>query len=305
MSLPQASLFLPGPDGARLHLRHFGAAGGPRVMMLHGAVESGRVFWSPSGRGLGPFLAGAGCEVFAADFRGHGLSTPRIARGHAYGQTETITEEIPLFARFLAEQGGGRPAHWVAHSWGGVLLLAALGRYPALRPQVASVTCFGSKRCVRVQNLERWLLIDLYWLRAARLLARIFGYLPSARLGLGSDDETARAHEQGQGWVRPGPWIDPADGFDYAAALAAAPDLPPAWFLAGAADACLGHPADVRDLMAEAGLAQARFTLLGRAAGHRRDYDHLGLLVHPDAADDHFPAVRDWIGAHEPCAGVP
>ena len=296
MSQPgQRSHLLPAPDGARLHLRQIGEGEGEPVLMLHGSVENGRVFYTPSGKGLGPFLARAGHVVYVADQRGRGESTPHVARGHDYGQTEAITQDIPAFAAAVVEHHPGRPQHWIAHSWGGVLMLAALGRVPDLRPQVASLTFFGAKRCVRVTNLHKLLLIDLYWMRLARLAALAFGYLPSRRLGLGADDESRAFLAECCAWVRPGPWIDPKDGFDYGAALLAATDLPRAWYLAAANDPCLGHPDDVRDLMEEAGQADARFGLLGRATGHLHDYDHVTMLTHRDAQGDHFPAVAEWL----------
>ncbi len=301
MSEPhQDSLFLPTPGRAELHLRHIEAAQAPHapVLMLHGSIENGRVFYTPSGKGLGPFLARAGHPVYIADQRGRGESRPRLARGHRYGQTETITQDLPAFHQSVLERHPGQRVHWVAHSWGGVLMLACLGRFPELRRDVASLTFFGTKRCVRVRNLHKRLLIDLYWMRLARLAALAFGYLPSRRLGLGSDDESQASLGQCCAWVRPGPWIDPADGFDYGAALAQAEDLPPAWYLAAANDPCLGHQSDVHDLMTEAGQADQRFGLRGRAQGHLHDYDHVTMLTHADAARDHFPGVRDWLTDH-------
>ncbi len=236
----QRSVFLPAPGGAELHLRAILPAEPSRapVLMLHGSVENGRVFYTPSGKGLGPFLARAGHPVHIADQRGRGESRPHVARGHAYGQTEAIVEDLPAFHAAVRERWPGQRVHWVAHSWGGVLMLAALGRFPALRVEVASLCGFGSKRCVRVRNLRKLLLIDGYWLRLAPLIAAGAGYLPSARLGLGSDDESRAGLEQCCAWVRPGPWVDPADGFDYGAALRSAEDLPPA---PGSPKGCAGH----------------------------------------------------------------
>ncbi len=303
MATPQqSSHFVPGPEGAELHLREIALPLPTRapVLMLHGSVENGRVFYTPSGKGLGPFLARAGHPVVVADQRGRGESRPHVARGHRYGQTEAITHDLPALHRAVRELHPGQPVHWVAHSWGGVLMLATLGRFPELRSEVASLTCFGSKRCVRVRNLHKLLLIDLYWLRLAPLAAWAFGFLPSRRLGLGSDDESRASLEQCCAWVRPGPWIDPADGFDYGAALRHAEDMPPTWYLAAADDPCLGHPDDVRAMMDEAGQGAARFELLGRGTGHLHDYDHVTMLTHADAERDHFPAVEAWLGECEP-----
>lgn len=296
------SLFFPVVDGlppGSLHVRHEPGDGSP-VLLVHGSVENGRVFWSPSGKGLAPFLSRHGFDTFAVDLRGHGASTPPIGRGHAYGQTETITSEIPAFSRFVAERHPG-PQHWISHSWGGVLLLATLARYPELRPQVRSLVLFGAKRRVRVWNPSRVLLIDLYWNRVGRALALAFGYLPGHRLGLGADAETVRAHDQCRQWVREDPWVDPADGFDYGAALASrsGPPMPPTWFIAAQRDPCLGHPQDVRLLMEES-VPGAPVTVLSRARGSLHDYGHISMLTHPDAERDHFPRVVDWLRRYDP-----
>ncbi len=58
--------------------------------MLHGAVENGKIFYSDSGRGLAPFLARRGFDVYVGDLRGRGESRPHISRSSRYGQTEAI-----------------------------------------------------------------------------------------------------------------------------------------------------------------------------------------------------------------------
>lgn len=295
--LQQESLFLPIPEApdARLHVRHIhrGKAGVP-VFLLHGAIEDSRVFCSGSGKGLAPFLTTRGFECYAADLRGRGKSLPKISRKADYGQTESITQDLPAFARFMNERHPGRKAHWVAHSWGGVLILSFLARFPEFRDQIATLVFFGTKRSIHVFNIEKFLKIDLFWQRGAGLLSRLAGYLPAKELGLGADNETRKSLAQSQAWVRPSPWTDPQDGFDYATAIRRT-DLPAALFLAGAGDRCLGHPEDVKDLIAESGHRQAEFRLLSREEGNLHDYGHIDMLTHPDAADDHFPWVADWM----------
>jgi predicted alpha/beta hydrolase len=288
-------------DGSCLHLAHWLGVEPDAVLMLHGAIENGRVFHSRSGKGLAPFLAGEGLEVGVLDLRGRGGSTPPIGRGSRHGQRDAIVEEIPAAADWLA---AGRPdamQHWVAHSWGGVLAAATLARVPRLRSRVASLTFFGAKRCVRVRNLQRRIYVDALWLGLAPWLARLFGYLPARALGTGSDDETRSSHAESAAWVRPGPWVDPVDGFDYGAALAAT-GVPPILAFAGGADRTLGHPDDVRDFLAECGPGSQSYRLLAASEGHCRDYGHIDMLTAPEAAGDHFPLVVDWMrrcrGAH-------
>ena len=46
------------------------------VLMIHGAVENGRIFYSNSGKGLAPFLCNSDSDVFVIDLPGRGESQP-------------------------------------------------------------------------------------------------------------------------------------------------------------------------------------------------------------------------------------
>ncbi len=262
--------------------------------MLHGAMSNGRVFYSESGRGLACFLARLGFEVYVLDSAGRGLSTPRLSRGVDPGQGKVIREQLPLAQQFILERHPGVPGvHWCAHSWGGVLMASSLVRYPQLAAGVRSLLTFGSKRTIRVSSLRKWAMVDMFWNRLAPAIAKRKGFLPADSLRLGMDNESHSSLKESIDWVR-GDWIDHDDGFDYAAA-ARANGLPPAWFIAGAKDAVLGNPNDVKDMMEECCALNARFTLLARANGNLHDYDHAGMLTHMDAPSDHFVAVADWL----------
>jgi len=71
--------------------------------------------------------------------------------------------------------------------------------------------------------------------------------------------------------------------------------MPPSLFVAGAKDPVLGHPIDMRRFMAECGVDERSFRLLGQSSGDRHDYDHINMLTHPDAPEDHFPGLVAWI----------
>src|SRR4026208_2216064 len=123
------SLFIPLHEKDLLHLKRFcGNPLGPVIFMLHGTIENGRIFYSKNGKGLAPFLAKQGYDVFVADLRGRGLSTPSISRNSKFGLTECIQEEIPAFLDEIKKIRGDAPLHWIAHSWGGILLLSYYAR---------------------------------------------------------------------------------------------------------------------------------------------------------------------------------
>ncbi|HEA3130938.1 TPA: alpha/beta fold hydrolase [Aeromonas hydrophila] len=295
MELLQQSLFIP--CGAhRLHVRHIQprvAVHGEPILMVHGAIENGRIFYTESGKGLACFLARNGYQVYVADLRGRGLSTPAIAEQAEHGQHELITEDLPALHRWIAGRHAGFKLHWMAHSWGGVIMASTLVRFPELAEQVASLVFFGTKRGVSVQNPERWLKVDLIWNRLAPWLARRNGFLAARSLKIGADDEPLRYLQETIPWVKCGPWQDPSDGFAYDEA-AARVNWPPLWMISAKADKVLGHPTDVRRFSAEMGSA-ARHTRLGRDNGNRLDYDHINMLTAPQAQEDHFPQILEWL----------
>ena len=237
MELLQQSLFVPCGEH-RLHVRHIQpgvAVHADPILMVHGAIENGRIFYTESGKGLACFLARHGYQVYVADLRGRGLSTPTIAERAGHGQHELITEDLPALQQWVAARHAGARVHWMAHSWGGVIMASTLVRFPELADQIASLVFFGTKRGVSVQNPERWLKVDLIWNRLAPWLARNRGFLAARRLRIGADDEPLRYLQETIPWVKCGPWQDPHDGFAYGEA-AARVNWPPLWMISAKAD---------------------------------------------------------------------
>jgi predicted alpha/beta hydrolase len=264
------------------------------VLMVHGMMSNGRIFHGPSGKGLAPWLARQGFDVFVADLRGKGQSTPRISRSARHGQTEMIRDDVPALHACIRRLTGAPSVHWVSHSWGGVVLNSALLRAPSLIPEVATLVHFAAKRSVQVRNLHKAIEIDLMWNVVLRGVTRSVGYLPARQLHVGADNETDKTHRQIKRWAQVRPWVDSDDGFDYGAA-ARHTTLPPALYLSARNDPCRGHPSDVKRFRDESGPHTSCAHLLSRRTGHRHDYDHVNLLTHPDAVHDHFPLVVDWM----------
>jgi predicted alpha/beta hydrolase len=288
---------VPVRDGTLFVRRFAPDEPGDVVFMLHGSLENGRIFYSRSGRGLAPYLAQRGFDVFAPDLRGRGSSTPRIARGSSYGQTEAITEDLPALLDGIRERRPEARQHWVAHSWGGVLLAAFLARFPHHVPPPSSVAFFATKRRIAVTHLEKRLKIDLAWRYIVPILVAVFGYLPARRLRFGADSETRLSFYANRAWVREERWVDPADGFDYGDAVRSV-RMPPLLSLVGANDSYLGHPHDVSRFLAEIGAADAEHHVLSRARGNLHDYGHIDILTHPDAPRDHFPMLLSHLRRH-------
>jgi pimeloyl-ACP methyl ester carboxylesterase len=291
--MEQKSIFIS--DGEhQLHLRHIcKKPGGVPIFMLHGLIENGYIFYTEKGKGLACFLAEQGFDVYVADLRGRGKSTPSINAKSSFGQYEAITRDIPLFLEKI-QSLNAQKIHLIAHSWGGVLLSSFLARYPRWLDKVHSKTCFGTKRVVTARTFEAYLKLTMFWRYIAPLLSKKDGYLNAKKFRFGSDSETKQSLKESITWVIPGQWKDQSDGFDY---FDAAQKLtwPPTWHFTGIKDYALGHQQDVQLFIDECGNHKAKFSVLSKQTGSHVDYDHINILTHPHTVNDHFPALSNWL----------
>jgi pimeloyl-ACP methyl ester carboxylesterase len=280
----------------RLHLkRMYTDNKSPVIFMLHGSIENGKIFYSKSGKGLAPFLAQNGFDVFVADLRGRGYSTPQISKESYFGQYETINEDIPDFIKKIIELKGETKQHWIGHSWGGVLLASFFSRFPEYRYLTKSMIFFGTKRVISVLNPEKILKINLVWNLWSKILIKKHGYLPAKNMKFGSDDETKLSYEETDFWVRGNKWIDPRDNFNYIDNIK---DFPPLLSLTGKKDRSLGHPIDVENFIKEINPNNYMFKVLGKKTGFKNDYDHINILTHSDSNNDHFKMLLDWLNKY-------
>lgn len=287
------SLFIPVTPTDTLHLKRFSQSRqGPPVFLVHGSIENGRIFYSNSGKGFAPYLASRGYDVFVADLRGRGQSTPPISAASDFGLHHTLTEDFPAFINKIKELKGDVPQYWGAHSWGGVLMLAYLAR-PTVPVQVQAMAFFASKRRISIWSPKKFFMVDVMWNWFAKATVAAGGALYAKQLRMGSDSETRLTHRQTHEWVVNKRWLHWHDAYDYAEALQRI-KLPPTLYLTGAKDDVLGHPVDVQKLLQETGCPRSKFTLLSKANGYRHNYDHINILTHPDAQQDHFKEVVDW-----------
>ncbi len=287
------SLFVPIDADTRLHLRHFPGNGLP-VFLVHGAIENGRIFYSLNGKGLAPYLQRLGYDVYVLDLRGRGLSQPKPEVFSAHGQHESICVDLPAASDFIASRRPQMKQVWMSHSWGGVLQMSCLARFPEIRSRIGALVHFAVKRSITVRSWQRLFRVEFGWKLLLPMVSRVLGYIPAARLGLGSDIETHQSLMASIRWVTPGPWVDPDDGFDYGAAVCAF-EYPPSLWLTGVDDHLLGAPKDVRAFMAECRVNESSFIILGKGSGALHNYDHISLMTHPLAPDDHFVRVTHWL----------
>ncbi len=290
------SLFLPFGDGEQLHIRRFCTdAAHPALLLIHGSIENGKIFYSDSGKGFAPWMAQQGFDVYVPDLRGRGQSRPLIHRGSDWGQAEALADEYPALFQFVMAHKGSSRVYVGAHSWAGVNVLAFLSR-TELKMDIPAMVFFGSKRHISVRGWYYFWMIRMGWWRVGRRSVRRHGFLNAIRYRMGSDNITTRDYLETDAWIKPrAEWKHWADGFDFRAAFASL-QLPPTLYVSGKLDRVLGNPIDVALLAAETGAHQHKeLMLLSKEEGYLHDYGHIDMLTHPDAPRDHFPKVLAWM----------
>jgi pimeloyl-ACP methyl ester carboxylesterase len=291
------SIFIPFAEGEQLHVQRFYVnPAGPALLLLPGSIENGHIFYSKSGKGFAPWMAEQGFDVFVADLRGRGKSTPKISRASTFGQDEALKEEYPAYFAKVMEIKQSNRVFVATHSWAGVNVLAFLARHTT-NVEIPAAVFFGAKRHISVRPFPQyWWMIKVGWGLLAKRSIRKHGFLHAVHYKMGSDNITAKDHAETDAWVRAGhEWKHWHDGFDYRAAFLKM-KLPPILYLAGKNDLVLGHPKDVELLAKETGPHQVHHVeILGKAQGHLHDYGHIDMLTHPDAPRDQFPIASNWL----------
>jgi len=268
----------------RLGLADQPGARGVPVILLHGSFSNRRFWYSPKGIGLAPWLARRGFDVWIAEMRGHGLS-PRNQHYASNTVADYAQYDLPVIGAFVAEVSAQTP-HWVGHSLGGITLAAALGGGYLQGDLAASAALFGAQVSRRHWPLR---IPPLNW--AGRLLLKRYPHISGARLKRGPEDEPVGV---GLEWLR---WKGLFGRFGDSQrdwweglhevklpilAVAAAGDLQdPSW-------AC-------RDLFEQFAGSHNQFVNLGRGEGFGDDFDHVRMLVSPQAQAEVWPLVGTWL----------
>lgn len=267
---------------------HLGLAPGIPVVLVPGFLQTNDIFMSGGEEGgIAPFLAGLGYDVFMADLRGRGKSWPEITRNADWGAHEAICKDIPAHLRMIERLRPGVPQIWVGQDFSSLLLLACYAREELAAPVLGMVHLSAGRQRQPGRDTPFAL-----WRMAARLSVAMRGFV--ARPRENNCRESRASLECWLRWQNEEPWLDPVDGFDYAAALKAVPP-PPSLYLANGGASLWGRLEDCRRWVGELGPHDARIITIGRRGGNLRNYSHRGLLRHPKATEDHFLQIQDWL----------
>jgi len=287
--------FIEPENNIKLWLGRMGNPNGQAILLIHGAIENSRIFYNEKGKGLAPYLAQMGYDVFVTDLRGKGKSSPSASSGKLTGgQFEVITKDIPALINKINELKNKPVIHLMAHSWGGVLIASWLARFSKINNNIKSVTFFASKRKIYVHHFKRWFMVDIMWTGVGSIATKLLGYLPAKKWRMGADDEPGLFYFQCNKWVYSNKWVDSVDGFNYLTAFKNT-QFPPIYSLTGVADHSLGNTICVNKMLGEINGENATHVNLGIKYGNKNNYGHIDILTHKDTVTDHFPQLVNWL----------
>ncbi|MCR9205058.1 MAG: alpha/beta hydrolase [Halobacteriovoraceae bacterium] len=287
------SHYIPTSGRNLLHLREFSNTGKSQgaILFVHGSIEDGRIFYSKKGKGLAPFLANKGFRCFVLDLRARGKSHPPLEENYDFNQSDMLKNDFPKIFEFILGNSEG-DFSLVSHSWGGVLINSFLLRKPEWIPKIKAMVHVSVKRRVTVFNLHRLFYIDFMWNLVGTVLLRTKGFLPKGWFG--PEGESNGTLKDTQEWVYSREWEDKKEGINYNQ-LSKSHTLPPALYLTGKADWCLGHIQDVSLFAEESGHSKDSISLLGKETGYKMDYDHINILTSKLAEEEHFPKICHFL----------
>lgn len=248
---------------------------GMPVVLVPGMFDNRRLYLWPCGNGLAETLAAAGFDVWIVERRGTG-GVP-LAAGVRAGWQEVVRVDLPAVQQMVATQNG-RPAFWIAHSFGGVAVARAAALNLA-RSQIAGLVLI---------NAAVWIPLLANPLVTTTLLARSWGpVFPSRRFRLGPEDEPVAALADAVAWgageraVRE--FSNDLSGLDVPLLALTAPlDV-------------IAPAARCAELAAAFSSGDGRIELAARRRGFARNHTHESPLLHPVSGTDVFPFVRDWL----------
>jgi pimeloyl-ACP methyl ester carboxylesterase len=288
------------------------------VLLIHGIAANRYNFDLGDERSLAMTLASHGWDVWLVELRGRGLSSrPRLFSKHRYDWCfdDYVERDLPAAAETILERTGKKALHVVGFSTGALAAYAWLTDGKRTAEVASLVSLAGPSTFKRMSNaISGQLIRSLRWMRhrwVFRTLAPLAGWLP---LSLFYNSENTDGTTQRRAMVnlianfsrnellQYSDWIL-HDVFrsidrrrDYRAELSRL--TVPTLFLAGPRDA-LAPPDAIKATFETVGSTDKQWRLMSRAQGCKVNYGHFDLLVGRESPNEVFPAVEEWLAAHD------
>lgn len=266
----------------RIAVTHLPAQGrkNASIVMMPGMFSNRRFWLSDKGVGIAAYFSAHGYDCWMLDRRGLGASAP----SHPNDQTLYHAFQCDLPAvQALLEQKGIHSAYYMGHSFGGVVNGMSLAKGYLNPKGVSGLVNFSSQLTVGKTLLNKPYSALLYGLTG------LLGHFPARRLGMGPENESkltmrdccrlvdwAKGRESESFWHGFGDIYCPILGF-------------------GSEGDTVDPSAGCRAFIDAMGSKDKTFVHLGKQQGHRRDYDHVGMMISKDAQQEVWPMVKHWL----------
>lgn len=252
------------------------------IVMLPGMFSNRRFWLSDKGVGLAAYLCEQGFDCWMMERRGLGDSGKQ---GYARASLkQCIQYDLPAVQALVA-QHNPQAAFYMGHSFGGVINASSLAQGYLAGDKVAGLVNFSSQLTVGKHFLNPPLSALIYGSTA------LLRHFPSRQLGMGPENEppeTMRDCARLVSWAKRKNGNNYWSGFDNI--------IQPVLAFGSVGDTVDPAPG-CQYLVDKMASNDKSFILLGKAHGHRKDYDHVGMVVSKDAAKEIWPIVTQWLTA--------
>ncbi len=316
-------------DGWRLAVYHFPPTGSARaadpIIMCHGFTSTSVTFYQGDDRGLAPYLARLGYDVWAVNLRGRPPGTyPGDGSTKRYGWTvdDYIRRDVPALLNLVTARTGKQRVTWVGHSMGGMIVYAYLG--VTSDPRIARFIAVSSPirfadMSDRLYNLARrgrkWFKNDdvihlpgmVRWAGPFRNSSLAVGYIQLVvNRDNVTDDQWRRYLANGLTNVSGAEALQLAD-WTLREVMTSQDGQTnyrremknlrvPILAITGKLDN-LAPPSAVQPMLDWVGSEDKTFHVFGLANGYRADYGHLDIMIGRHVNEDVFPFLAAWLEA--------
>lgn len=311
-------------DGWILSMRRYAAVGsGPRraVVAGHGFAGTGLVWDLMPEVSLARYLAAAGMDFYALDWRGRGRSWPPTgaSRDLTWSFDDFVFKDLPVAVDAACAISDVESVQWIGLEMSGQALYAAaisgtadrvgsaitLGS-PVLTPASAKVPGVTSAPRARRHGRVQFragahhagpvlALLHSKQLDSSFRISNVDPLVPARYLRHGVPDESGVIADQFRDWVDNGTMrsLDHATVWSERMSEVTMPLL----LLAASRD--LQRPSSsVRESLELFGSSDKTVMEIGTATGFRVDYGHDDLIAARTSPDEVFPIIRDWLNDH-------
>lgn len=307
------------------------------VVLCHGLGLNG-TFWTITDDNLPKQLTERGYEVFVVDLRGSGASRRMGAVGHVnsvirqtffleigahrWTMDDQALHDVPAILDYVQRETGDEQVNWVGHSLGGMLLFPYLELTPGDH-RIATFVAMGSpailaeapeRKMLAANRQLRVLLGGISTGRAARMLmfGRPSGLEAIDRLYYSAENVDRRTVDRFYGYTLEDPGRGALDQLahylekghlvsadqktDYVKKLGEIQE--PTLFIAGDGDVMASRVSCEKTYEA-IGSPDKAILAFGKSEGHVDDYGHCDLVWSRNAPREVFPAIANWLDAHQ------